>query len=430
MADNVRALLDAEGARREGGAVGPQRARAAVARIFWAVSTWAASCTPTFGADSRLSSALPSIRAASRRWASSTATTGSRRTITSSGRRPTGFVDAALAATGSSAARARSRVACRPTDRLRQMDGEQAVAADDRRGVRARRTSMNMPWRPTRATISTSWCSSSARPRRAAAPKARRAWAAVGLGRGRNEEPTNLALAGGGHIPDGWRAIQRQPLPVSGRRPRTGHRLGGGRAVRLARADSDADLGATGRSRKASPAARWRGQRLVFSAAMRAEAPRIGTGAQLVVNVWPKRKEGARRAGRRNRSWRCSRMVRCGRPTGPAGRSPSTFPPTPSGCRSASWSPADGAGWFGDLELDAGDPARGSSTCRARAIGGSSRTSACQIRWPVPRFKTHRARWRFFSASGYKPGKARSWWRTPTVRVWTKATAVSIQMGK
>ena len=66
----------------------------------------------------------------------------------------------------------------------------------------------------------------------------------------------------------------------------------------------------------------------------------------------------------------------------------------------------------------------------ARAIGGSSRTSACQIRWPVPRFKTHRARWRFFSASGYKPGKARSWWRTPTVRVWTKATAVSIQMGK
>ena len=36
------------------------------------------------------------------------------------------------------------------------------------------------------------------------------------------------------------------------------------------------------------PAAPWRGKRLTFSAAMRAAAPRIGTGTQILLEVFPK----------------------------------------------------------------------------------------------------------------------------------------------
>jgi hypothetical protein len=36
------------------------------------------------------------------------------------------------------------------------------------------------------------------------------------------------------------------------------------------------------------PAAPWRGKRLTFSAAMRADAPRIGTGTQILLEVFPK----------------------------------------------------------------------------------------------------------------------------------------------
>jgi hypothetical protein len=113
-----------------------------------------------------------------------------------------------------------------------------------------------------------------------------------------NEEPTNLALAGSNGVPDGWSvmdhgfypndpsfhpyalAVANEPSP------------GGGRTVRIARAGSplwwgDAALG------QSFPATRWRGRRLVFSAAMRADAPRIGTGAKLVVLVWPKRSDAS-----------------------------------------------------------------------------------------------------------------------------------------
>ena len=57
--------------------------------------------------------------------------------------------------------------ACRPTARS---PGGWRVSRRSGRSERCSRsrTSMNMPWRRTRARISTSWCSSSARPRRAA----------------------------------------------------------------------------------------------------------------------------------------------------------------------------------------------------------------------------------------------------------------------
>ena len=93
---------------------------------------------------------------------------------------------------------------------------------------------------------------------------------------------------------------------------------------------------------------------------MRAEAPRIGTGAQLVVNIWPKRKEGA-----------------------DAPSAKSTLALQPDGpVRSSGWTrksiavdiPADAervqislvvtgssAGWFGDLELAAAGAVHGAT---------------------------------------------------------------------
>jgi len=106
-----------------------------------------------------------------------------------------------------------------------------------------------------------------------------------------NAEPTNLALAGRNRIPDGWGEIDSdfstadryaftvafadEPSPS------------GGKAVRLARSPSTLAWGdrALGQS---FPAVPWRGRRLTFSAAMRADVPRIGTGAQILLEVWPK----------------------------------------------------------------------------------------------------------------------------------------------
>src|SRR5262249_56251116 len=64
----------------------------------------------------------------------------------------------------------------------------------------------------------------------------------------------------------------------------------GGRPVRITRQPSP-PAGGDGAMGQSFPAAPWHGQRLTFSAALRAEAPRIGTGAQLVVMVWPKEKD-------------------------------------------------------------------------------------------------------------------------------------------
>jgi hypothetical protein len=57
--------------------------------------------------------------------------------------------------------------------------------------------------------------------------------------------------------------------------------------VRIARSD-DTLIWGDGGITQTFPVAQFHGQRLVFSAAMRAEAARIGTGAQLVVRFLPK----------------------------------------------------------------------------------------------------------------------------------------------
>jgi hypothetical protein len=59
------------------------------------------------------------------------------------------------------------------------------------------------------------------------------------------------------------------------------------RAVRIARGDSALVWG-DGLLTQTFPVGQWRRQRLVFSAATRAEASRIGTGAQLVVRFLAK----------------------------------------------------------------------------------------------------------------------------------------------
>src|SRR5262249_10334553 len=105
-----------------------------------------------------------------------------------------------------------------------------------------------------------------------------------------NKEPTNLALMGSNAIPEGWRATsyshyQYLASVEDEASPRRG------RAVRIARPRSALPGGAGART-KAFPAAPWHGRRLVFSAALRADAARIGTGAQLLIHVWPKRPEG------------------------------------------------------------------------------------------------------------------------------------------
>jgi erythromycin esterase len=101
-----------------------------------------------------------------------------------------------------------------------------------------------------------------------------------------NGEPTNLQLAGSAALPDGWRAISysRHPYSVSVAEEET---LEAGRAVRIARSD-DTLIWGDGGITQTFPVAQFHGQRLVFSAAMRAEAARIGTGAQLVVRFLPK----------------------------------------------------------------------------------------------------------------------------------------------
>jgi len=103
---------------------------------------------------------------------------------------------------------------------------------------------------------------------------------------GSNNEPTNLQLAASAAVPDGWRAISysRHPYSVSVAADET---LEAGRAARIAR-NNNTLLWGDGGITQTFPVGRFRGQRLVFSAAMRAEAARIGTGAQLIVRFLPK----------------------------------------------------------------------------------------------------------------------------------------------
>jgi erythromycin esterase len=169
-----------------------------------------------------------------------------------------------------------------------------------------------------------------------------------------NEEPTNLALAGSNGIPKGWSVIDASFYPNAlypyGAVVADDPSPKGGRAVRIARADSTLPWG-HGALSQSFPAAPWRGRRLILSAAIRADAPRIGTGAQLAVHV---------RNGRSDED----PVLLALQPDGPV--------------RSSDWTrrsvavdiPADaeriqislaftgnGAGWFGDIELESTDSA-------------------------------------------------------------------------
>jgi erythromycin esterase len=118
----------------------------------------------------------------------------------------------------------------------------------------------------------------------------------IGTATGMNKEPTNLALAGSGGMPDGWGAMVVGLAPYTMTAVDDESRKGG-KAMRIARADSALAWG-DGVLMQSFPAAGFAGRQLVFSAAMRADAPRIGTGPRMVVKVFPKRKEGSEEAAR------------------------------------------------------------------------------------------------------------------------------------
>jgi erythromycin esterase len=105
-------------------------------------------------------------------------------------------------------------------------------------------------------------------------------------GSGSHGEPSNLELSGSGAHPDGWRALNfsRHPYAVTVAEEETPE---AGRAVRLGRGDG-ALIWGDGVLTQTFPVGQWRRQRLVFSAAVRAEAAHIGTGAQLAVRFLAK----------------------------------------------------------------------------------------------------------------------------------------------
>ncbi len=164
-------------------------------------------------------------------------------------------------------------------------------------------------------------------------------------GNGSHDEPTNLVLAGGAGRPDGWRAISysRHPYAVTAvenETPKTG------RAVRMARSNATLAWG-DGVLSQSFPVGRWRGQRLVFSAAMRAEVPRIGAGAQLVVRFLPKSGDAVQvvQSGAPVRSARWTRHAIAA--DVPRGTERIEISLVTTGAT---------AGWFGDIALDVRSP--------------------------------------------------------------------------
>ena len=104
------------------------------------------------------------------------------------------------------------------------------------------------------------------------------------MGIGFHEEPLNLELAGAGPIPNGWRVtnLSDGSYAVS---IADGQLPAGGNAMRIAREPGALPWGDVTLS-QFFPAARWRGRRMVFTAAMRAQVPHIGTGAHIVIRVF------------------------------------------------------------------------------------------------------------------------------------------------
>jgi hypothetical protein len=160
-------------------------------------------------------------------------------------------------------------------------------------------------------------------------------------GNGSHGEPTNLELSGSGAYPDGWRALNfsRQPYAVTIAEEETPE---AGRAVRLARSDSGLIWG-DGVLTQTFPVGRWRRQRVVFSAAMRAESPRIGTGAQLVVRFLSKTGEAVQvvQSGAAVRASHWIRHTIAADIPGKAEQIQICLVVTGAA-----------AGWFGDLDLD------------------------------------------------------------------------------
>src|SRR5262249_10346121 len=101
----------------------------------------------------------------------------------------------------------------------------------------------------------------------------------------------NLALAGNSDVPDGWdwsgsrRAHAQRLAPTEELSPRRG------RSVSIARASAPWRWG-QGQLEQTFSAEAWRGKRLRFSGAVRAEVQGLGNGAQLYVAVRPKPPEG------------------------------------------------------------------------------------------------------------------------------------------
>jgi erythromycin esterase len=160
--------------------------------------------------------------------------------------------------------------------------------------------------------------------------------------------PTNLQLTGAGALPDFWTS--------SGNWRMHGHDVAlsearspaGGRTVRIARASAPWRWG-EGWLAQMFAAAAWRGKRLQFKGAVRAEVQELGAGAQLYVEVRPEPPEGA--------IWTqpASHLAMLARPV----RSPQWASyrieievPAEAHCISIGCALAgNGVAWFGDLEL-------------------------------------------------------------------------------
>jgi len=163
---------------------------------------------------------------------------------------------------------------------------------------------------------------------------------------------TNLELGGGGEVPEGW--------DWSGSRRAHAHRVTlteersplGRRTVRIARASAPWRWG-EGRLEQKLSAEAWRGKRLRFGGAVRAEVQGPGTGAQLYVEVRPKPPEGVA-------AWMmpAAAMDMVDRPV----RSPHwgryaveiDVPEAAHAIFIGLALAGNGAGWFGDLELESG----------------------------------------------------------------------------
>src|SRR5262249_10904564 len=148
-----------------------------------------------------------------------------------------------------------------------------------------------------------------------------------------NPEPTNLAFTNGTGTPDGWYVFNDEISPYAVT-IEDGVSPSGGRAVRIGRSSSTLPWGDAVLCQFLD-AAPWRGRRMVFSAAMRADAPWIGTGAVLAIHVYRKREANrlvfpiaAIQAGGVGRSSRGGRPPAAGGISAPAPTRPNSPAPT------------------------------------------------------------------------------------------------------